>query len=94
VVANANADLKPGLFATARIEQKNRTPAILVPADALQTTGGTSRVYVVSGDRVEERIVTIGQTVDRLVEIVNGLKAGERVATKNVARLVDGAKVM
>jgi len=93
VVANPAADLKPGLFATARLEEKNRTPGILVPAAAVQTASGTSRVYVVAGDRVEERIVTIGQTVDGLVEITSGLKAGERVATKNVAQLADGIKV-
>ena len=51
----------------------------------MQTAAGTSRVYVVNGDHVEERIVTVGQTVDAQVEITNGLKAGERVATKNVA---------
>jgi membrane fusion protein, multidrug efflux system len=94
VVANPAAELKPGLFATARIEQPTRTPAILVPNAAIQTTAGTSRVYVVAGDRVEERIVTTGQTVDDgLVEIVNGLKPGERIATKNVAQLADGMKV-
>jgi multidrug efflux pump subunit AcrA (membrane-fusion protein) len=38
VVANASGELKPGLFATARIEQKERTPAVLVPAAAVQTT--------------------------------------------------------
>ena len=54
---------------------------------------GTSRVYVVKNDTVEERVVTIGQKLDDLVEISNGLKAGERVATANVAQLVDGAKV-
>jgi len=59
----------------------------------VQTSAGTSRVYVVNGDHVEERIVTVGQAVDTLVEITNGLKPGERVATTNVARLVDGTKV-
>src|ERR1700730_1421978 len=93
VVANPGAELKPGLFATARLEQKARTPGILVPAAAVRTASGTSRVYVVAGDRVEERIVTVGQTVDGLVEITSGLKAGERVATKNVAQLADGIKV-
>jgi RND family efflux transporter MFP subunit len=93
VVANPAAELKPGLFATARLEQKARTPGILVPAAAVQTASGTSRVYVVAGDRVEERIVTVGQTVDGLVEVTSGLKAGERVATKNVAQLADGIKV-
>jgi hypothetical protein len=42
---------------------------------------------------VEERVVTIGQTLDATVEITNGLKAGERVATQNVGKLSDGAKV-
>jgi RND family efflux transporter MFP subunit len=93
VVANPDRELKPGLFATARIEQPQRTPAVLVPAAAVQTTAGTSRVFIVNGDHVEERIVTVGQTVDGNVEISNGLKAGERVATTNVAQLTDGAKV-
>jgi multidrug efflux pump subunit AcrA (membrane-fusion protein) len=48
---------------------------------------------VVVGDHVEERIVTTGETVGDLVEITKGLKAGERVATKNVAQLADGIKV-
>jgi hypothetical protein len=37
--------------------------------------------------------VATGQKVDPLVEIVTGLKAGERVATENVNQLVDGVKV-
>ena len=41
----------------------------------------------------EERIVTTGQPLDQRVEITNGLKAGERVATTNVGQLTDGAKV-
>jgi RND family efflux transporter MFP subunit len=93
MVPNPANELKPGLFATAQVQQRTPTPAILVPSSAVQTTGGTSRVYVVNGDRVEERIVTTGQTVDTLVEITNGLKPGERVATTNVQKLVDGARV-
>jgi len=92
-VPNPNGELKPGFFATARIELPAKTPGIVVPATAVQTVGGTSRVFVVNGDRVEERIVTTGQTAGELVEITKGLKTGERVATKNVTKLVDGAKV-
>ena len=84
---------QPGFFATARVQQPKPTLAILVPAGAVQTSAGTSHVFVVNGDHVEERIVTTGQTVDTLVEIINGLKPGERVATTNVTRLVDGTKV-
>jgi len=92
-VPNANGDLKPGFFATARIEQPTKTPGILVPAAAVQTISGTSRVFIVNGDRVEERIVTTGQRLGDLVEVTKGLKAGERVATSNVGQLADGMKV-
>src|SRR5437667_10144142 len=93
IVPNPTNELKPGLFATARVQQRTATPAILVPAAAVRTTAGTSRVYVISGDRVEERIVTTGQSADTLVEITNGLKAGERVATANVTKLADGLRI-
>jgi multidrug efflux pump subunit AcrA (membrane-fusion protein) len=92
-VPNPDGALKPGLFATARIEQTQKTPGVLVPVAAVQTSAGTSRVYVVNGDHVDERIVTIGQSLDALVEVTNGLKAGDRVATKNVTTLADGTKV-
>jgi RND family efflux transporter MFP subunit len=93
VVPNANAELKPGMFATARIEQNRRDPAVLVPENAVRVISGTGRVFVVNGDRAEERIVTTGQKVDSLIEIVTGLKRGERVATQNVTQLIDGTRV-
>ena len=86
-------ELKPGLFATARVQQPRPEAAVLVPASAVQITAGTSRVYVVNGDHVDERIVTTGQSVDSLVEITNGLKRGERVATENVTKLGDGFRI-
>jgi membrane fusion protein (multidrug efflux system) len=93
VVPNPSRELKPGLFATARVELPQRTPGLLVPSTAVRTSAGTSRVFVVSGNRAEERIVTVGQPVESSVEITSGLAKGERVATKNIAQLVDGAPV-
>lgn len=93
VVANPKGELKPGLFATARIEQPAKTPGVLVPTAAVQTLGGTSRVFVVNGTAVEERLVTVGQTLDTMVEVTTGLKTGEKVATTNIGQLVDGLKI-
>jgi membrane fusion protein (multidrug efflux system) len=93
LIANDTGILKPGSFATARIEQATERPAVLVPGASVRTVSGTSRVYVVTGERVEERIVTVGQAVDNLVEISTGLKAGETVATSNVEQLADGARI-
>jgi membrane fusion protein, multidrug efflux system len=93
VVPNEDGMLKPGLFATAQIEEASKRPGILVPAAAVRTVAGTSRVFVVKGDQAEERIVTTGQTVGALVEITSGVGAGDVVATTNVVQLVDGARV-
>ena len=93
IVPNANGRLKPGFFATARIEEAQQRPGILVPSTAIRTTAGTARVFVIDGDRVEERIVMTGQVVADRVEIASGVKAGERVATTGVDQLVDGVRV-
>jgi RND family efflux transporter MFP subunit len=93
VVGNSDGTLRPGSFATAQIEQATNTPGALVPAAAVRTVSGTSRVFVVAGGRAEERLVTTGQAVGDLVEITTGLKAGEQVATSNLTQLVDGMAV-
>lgn len=94
VVQNERGELKPGLFATAQIEQASGMPALLVPTSAVRTTSGTARVYVPStAGVVEERIVTTGDVSGNLIEITSGLTRGETVATSNVAQLADGVRV-
>jgi RND family efflux transporter MFP subunit len=93
LVPNRDNMLKPGLFATALIQEATQGKGILVPAAAVRTVGGTSRVFVVTGDHVEERIVTLGSPVGDQVEITTGVNAGDVVATSHVNQLIDGTKV-
>jgi len=94
VAANADGRLKPGLFATALLQQSKPAPALLVPATSVETVAGTSRVYVIAGDnKIEERIVTLGEQVGDRIEISSGVKAGERVATNPRGKLADGVRV-
>ena len=93
IVPNETGALKPGFFVTARIEQVAGPPGIVVPAAAVRISAGTARVFVVAGDKVEERIVTVGQAVGDLVEIPSGLKPGDIVATSKVAQLTDGVRI-
>jgi RND family efflux transporter MFP subunit len=93
VVDNADARLKPGLFATARIEQAAKSPALLIPAAAVQKTAIASRVYVVIDNRAEERLVTVGQVEGELIEATSGVAAGDRVVVGGLERLKDGVSV-
>lgn len=93
IAGNADGRLKPGLFATALIQQPVASPGLLVPATAVETVAGTSRVYVLSGSKVEERIVTPGASIGRQVEITSGLLASDTVAADPKGHLSDGAAV-
>jgi RND family efflux transporter MFP subunit len=93
IAANADGRLKPGMFATARIQQSSSAPALLVPAASIETIAGTSRVYVVKNNRIEERIVTTGETIGDRIEITSGVTKGESVATDPRGKLADGQTV-
>jgi membrane fusion protein (multidrug efflux system) len=67
--------------------------ALLVPAAAVETVSGTSRVYVIKDGAVQERIVTLGERVGGRVELTSGVSRGEAVAADPNGRLTDGLKV-
>jgi membrane fusion protein (multidrug efflux system) len=93
LASNPDGRLKPGLFATALIQQPQSTPALLVPASSIETVAGTSRVYVVKGDKAEERIVTLGETVGKQVEITSGVSKDDVVVAEPKGKIADGTPV-
>ena len=93
IAGNRDGRLKPGLFATAHIQQPATAAALLVPAAAVETVAGTSRVYVIKDEKAEERIVTLGQTAGSEVEITSGVAKGEIVVAEPRGRIVDGQAV-
>lgn len=93
-VPNDDGALKPGMFARAEIATAGgEEEALLVPRAAIGTSGTASRVFVRSGSRVVERIVTVGREVEGLVEVRGSLAAGDEVATGSVDKLSDGAEI-
>jgi multidrug efflux pump subunit AcrA (membrane-fusion protein) len=92
-IDNSNAALKPGQFATVRILQERAEPAVLVPARAVVTEAGVSRVFVIKDGRAEQRLVQTGQTEGDLIEVKSGVAADELVATNGLERLSDGVAV-
>lgn len=94
IARNADNRLKPGLFVTALLQQPAPAPALLVPASAVETVAGTSRVFVIGANgKVEERIVTLGEKVGDRVELATGIKAGEPVVANPRGKLADGVRV-
>ena len=70
-------------------------PTSLVPASAVKADGDQSHVYVVRADNtVERRAVRTGGTDGDRLEVIAGLKSGERVVVVPPPALVDGARVV
>ena len=64
-----------------------------MPQSAVQTVSGTSRLYVVKNDVVEERIVTTGELVASQIEILKGVAAADVIVAEPKGRLADGVAV-
>src|SRR5829696_2620861 len=92
-IENSSGALKPGQFATVRILQERAAPAVLVPARAVVTEAGVSRLYVIKNGHAEQRLVQTGQAEGDLIEIKSGIAADEQVATGNLEQLSDGIAV-
>jgi RND family efflux transporter MFP subunit len=92
-VPNDGGALRPGFFAKGRVLTQAGAPAVFVPAEAVTYVAGLSKVFVVTGASVVERLVRPGDRQGTWVEIPEGVKAGETLATSNLPALFEGAPV-
>lgn len=80
-LVNPGLALKPGMYATIRVEGTVRRQVLTVPRSAVLVTGERSLVFVrdTAGGRLVPRDVRVGVANDAKVEILSGLRAGETV---------------
>ena len=91
----ATALLRPGMFASGAITINN-VPGIAIPAKAVlpQSDGSAITFVLTDGDIVRSQKITVGEAIGKSnVEIVNGLKIGDRVVVAGAGYLKDGDKV-
>lgn len=91
VVPNPGLRLKPEMFATATIEETATKPAIFVPEDSLQEIRGIASVFVLTDpDHFRAQSVSLGNRSDRRVEVLQGLKPGDRIAVSGAFMVKSG----
>ncbi|MBI3401037.1 MAG: efflux RND transporter periplasmic adaptor subunit [Acidobacteria bacterium] len=93
LVENASRQLKPGFFAKGTVQTKVDRDVLAVPEDAISTLAGVSTVYVIEDGKARQQQVTLGARANNLVEITNGLKGTESLATTNLSQLATGVRV-
>jgi RND family efflux transporter MFP subunit len=92
-VPNPQGMLKPGLFARGALTTRRDTGVLFVPDKAVSTFAGITKVFVLAGGKAQERAVKLGRKQDGMVEILDGVRRGEQVATSALGQLHDGAAV-
>lgn len=91
---NGNA-LRTGMFATAKISREGGGKAIYVPKSAVSNDQTTQsfKVFVIQDGIAKLRVVQLGTDEGDSQQIITGVNADETVATSNLDKLYEGAKV-
>jgi RND family efflux transporter MFP subunit len=93
LVPNKDAVLKPGTFARVHIESGKQDEVLTLSYTALQYRYGVNRAFVIEGDKLNARELKVGDRMGDRIEILSGVKAGDKVAVTDVDKLADGTKV-
>ena len=88
----ANPALRGGLFGRARFSTGTRQ-VLAVPRAAVETQGQLQSVMVEEGGVARARLVSLGAAREETVEVLSGLRAGDRLILPRPAGLIDGAPV-
>ncbi|MFN2531685.1 MAG: efflux RND transporter periplasmic adaptor subunit [Pyrinomonadaceae bacterium] len=91
-VANPEGRLKPDMFANVEIITTLNRAAISIPESAILNDDGKTFVFVLEDDTYKKRQVQAGMQSNDRVEIVDGVKAGDRVVVKGNYLLLQQSK--
>jgi len=82
-IDNRDGALKPEMFASFRILTSEASESPALPESAVVYEGAAAHVWVVAGEGLLElRAIHTGRSDGGLIEVLDGLKPGERVVTK------------
>jgi RND family efflux transporter MFP subunit len=91
---NPDGLFTPGMFARVQVPASAPYQALMVPDAAIGSEQARKFVYLIDQDNVARlRYVTLGQLVDDLRVIKEGLSAGDRVVVNGLMRVRQGVKV-
>ena len=97
-IPNNDSQLRSGMFARANIILPTVTDQITLPQTAITFTLYGDNVYIVREDengdlRVTQSVVKVGERIDAIAHILDGVKAGDKIVTSGQVRLSNHAKV-
>ncbi|MDP4096550.1 efflux RND transporter periplasmic adaptor subunit [Paenibacillus sp. P96] len=92
-VANPDMQLKSGMLADISFVNNDAQQGMIVPSGALLEEDAKSYVFVVNGDHVARKEVTVASESGSQALITSGLEKGETIAVNNLALLSDNSAI-
>jgi len=92
-VDNSKLELLPNVNVEVRILVRERPNVLAVPREAVREDGGQYYVFVVSGNNLERRNITVGIASASMYEVISGLAEHDRVALPRDRVLRDGMEI-
>jgi membrane fusion protein (multidrug efflux system) len=93
LVPNPNNALKPGLFAKTILYTGAERDTVVIPITSLLYEADKIKVFIVEGDRAKQRLVKTGSKYGESMEVIEGVKEGEKVVIAGQQNLSEGVKV-
>ncbi|HYP08289.1 MAG TPA: efflux RND transporter periplasmic adaptor subunit [Bryobacteraceae bacterium] len=84
---------RPGAFVRVEIRTDTKADAIVIPKRALVEEDGQNYVYVATKDTAKRTKVSLGYQREGMVEIREGVSAGENVVVAGQGALKEGGKI-
>jgi multidrug efflux pump subunit AcrA (membrane-fusion protein) len=89
----SQAFLRSGLFGKARFLSGERT-LVAIPAKAILPRGQLQGVYVVDSANIARlRLIQVGKSYGERVEVLSGLRDGERILVGGLEKVQDGCRI-
>lgn len=92
-LTNPDSKLKPGMFGEIRLVTGQKDDVVVIPKEVVVDRGAGKVVFVVKGGMAEERKITLGMESGDRVEVVDGIKAGEKLVVAGQTSLTDKSPV-
>jgi RND family efflux transporter MFP subunit len=92
-VPNPDGALSPGIYCTVELYIPRKTPAMIIPADAVVFDENGLHVAVVENGTAHLQKITVARDFGKEVEVHDGVKPGDQVILNPMVNLTEGSKV-